>query len=414
MSLYLAFAPVAARPLAVVAPGMLMLAVHGQRVRRGAWLGAVFGVAFFAPLLVWLQFGGVAPWVAVTLLQVAMITLTGAGLAAVSRLRIWPLWSAAVWVGGEAVRGRVPFGGFTWGRLAFSQDEGPLTRWAAVVGAPGLGFVVALVAALLAAALVHGVAGRTHPRRALSVAAYMAVAAALVGSGLLLPGPPAPSGRSVVALVQGNVPRLRLDFNAQRQRVVRNHVEATYELARRVEAGELPRPDLVIWPENASDIDPLTDPEVGALVSDAVRAIGQPVLVGAVLDAPGGKARNAGIVWDPQTGPGAQYVKRHLVPYGEYVPFRRQLEPYFGQLALIPRDFVTGEEPGVLELNGVTLGDAICFEVSYDGLVRDVVRGGGEVIVIQTNNATFERSAETRQQLAMARRWAGPRSSARR
>jgi apolipoprotein N-acyltransferase len=85
------------------------------------------------------------------------------------------------------------------------------------------------------------------------------------------------------------------------------------------------------------------------------------------------------------------------------VPFRRQLEPVFGQLALIPRDFATGAEPGVLDLNGVTIGDVICFEVAYDGLVRDVVRGGGELLVVQTNNASFERSGETRQQLAMAR-----------
>jgi len=365
----------------------------------------VFGASFFIPLLLWLQFGGIAPWVAVSLLEMSLMAVTGAGLAAVAHLPGWPLWSAAVWVAGEAVRGRVPFGGFTWGRLAFSQDTGPMTPWVSVVGAAGLSFGVALVAMLLAAAVV-AVTSRARfftPRQGTRAMVLVAIAVVLVATGLVLPGPPPASGDTVVALVQGNVPRLGLDFNAQRQRVVRNHVEATLDLARRVDAGELPAPDLVLWPENATDIDPRTDREIAGLLTDAAQAVGRPILVGAVLDAPGNRALNAGIVWDAETGPGTQYIKRHLVPYGEYVPFREQLEPVFGQLALIPRDFAAGDEPGVFDLNGVTIGDVICFEVAYDDLVRDVVRGGAELIVVQTNNATFERSAQTRQQLAMAR-----------
>jgi len=398
--LYAAFPPVGARPLALVAPALLLVAVHRQPLRRAAWLGLLHGAAFFVPLLLWLQFAGVAPWIAVSLLETLLTGLTAVGLALTSRLPWWPAWSATVWVTGEAVRGRVPFGGFTWGRLAFSQDAGPLTPWAGVVGAPGLSLVVVLVAALLAAATLRAQQDRQVSGPLLGL---VGAAVVLAASGLVLPGPPKESGRSTVALVQGNVPRLGLDFNAQRQRVVRNHVAATLDLGARVDKGELPAPDLVIWPENATDIDPTVDAEIGNLLTEAAAAVGQPILVGAVLDTGDGQALNAGIVWDPVTGGGARYVKRHLVPYGEYVPFRRQLEPVFGQLALIPRDFATGEAPGVLDLNGVRIGDVICFEVSYDGLVRDVVEGGGELLVVQTNNASFERSGETRQQLAMAR-----------
>ncbi|HVF20170.1 MAG TPA: apolipoprotein N-acyltransferase [Mycobacteriales bacterium] len=403
--LTLAFPPVGVRPLALVGPALLLVAVHRQRLRRAGWLGLLFGMAFYGPLLVWMQFAGAAPWIALTLLETALVAVSAVGLALVSRLPGWPIWSAAVWVLGEAVRARVPFGGFTWGRLAFSQDEGPLTKWVSVLGAPGLSLVAALAAAMLAAGVL-AFAPRSQMYAVRSRAGslgYLAVALGIAVSGILLPGPPEESGRSVVALVQGNVPRLGLDFNAQRQRVVRNHVDASLELAARIRAGDLPRPDLVIWPENATDIDPTRDAEIGALLTQAAQAVEQPILVGAVLDAPKDRALNAGIVWDPVTGPGARYVKRHLVPYGEYVPFRRQLQPVFGQLALIPRDFATGDSPGVIELNGVTLGDVICFEVSYDGLVRDVVTGGGELIVVQTNNASFERSGQTQQQLAMSR-----------
>ena len=65
-----------------------------------------------------------------------------------------------------------------------------------------------------------------------------------------------------------------------------------------------------------------------------------------------------------------------------------------GAVSLVPRDFASGDTVGVLDVGPVRLGDVICFEVAYDDLVRDVVTGGGRLIVVQTNNATFGRSGE--------------------
>ena len=84
----------------------------------------------------------------------------------------------------------------------------------------------------------------------------------------------------MAALIQGNVPRLGLDFNAQREAVLRNHVAGTEALAAAVAAGEQPQPDLVVWPENASDVDPFRDAAAAALIQGAVDDIGVPVLVG--------------------------------------------------------------------------------------------------------------------------------------
>lgn len=103
------------------------------------------------------------------------------------------------------------------------------------------------------------------------------------------------------------------------------------------------------------------------------------------------------------TGPGERYVKRHPVPFGEYVPMRSLVCRVTSKVDLVPRDVASGDRVGALDVGPVRLGDVICIEVAYDDLVRDAVTAGGRVLVVQTNNATSGRSAETTQQLAMGR-----------
>jgi apolipoprotein N-acyltransferase len=241
-----------------------------------------------------------------------------------------------------------------------------------------------------------------RPRTTSAAAVLAGSLVAVLGAAALVPVPT--SGDPVrVAVVQGNVPRLGLEFNAQRAAVLGNHVQATRDLAADVRAGREQQPDLVIWPENASDIDPFTDPAAYDAIEGAVQDVGVPVLVGAVLRGPGEELSNAGIVWDPVTGPGERYVKRHPVPFGEYIPFRPLARRITERVDLVPRDFAAGNRVGVMDVGPVRLGDVICFEVAYDGLVRDAVVGGGRLLVVQTNNATYGYSGESPQQLAMGR-----------
>ncbi|MGY1640731.1 apolipoprotein N-acyltransferase [Geodermatophilus sp. SYSU D00703] len=414
--LLLAFPGSGLWPLAVLGPAALALAVSGQRARSGAWLGLVCGLAFFVPLLSWSGiYVGSFPWLALAVSQALFVALLGAATAATSRLPLWPLWAAALWVADEAVRGRLPLGGFPWGRLGLSQTEGPFLSLAAYGGVPLVGFAVALTGTLLGAGVLRlagpGAGGRPS-RRAGRGAALRAAALALAGAAAVpllgwlawapLPGPSLTEGgpTRTVAVVQGDVPEPGLEFNARRRAVLDNHVTRTVELAAAVAAGEQPRPDLVVWPENSSDIDPYLNQDAARAISRAADAIGAPILVGAVVDGPGRFISNTGIVWDPRTGPGDTYVKRHPVPFGEYVPARGFFRLFSDKVDLIRRDFVHGTEVGLLEAGGARVGDLICFEVVYDGLVRDVVRAGAGMVVVQTNNATFGYTAESEQQLA--------------
>jgi apolipoprotein N-acyltransferase len=235
---------------------------------------------------------------------------------------------------------------------------------------------------------------------------------ALGGWALLRIGWGGPQGPTQpIAIVQGNVPRLGLDFNAQRRAVLDNHVRVTEQLARDVAQGRAAQPVAVIWPENSSDIDPLVNADAAAQIDRAARAIDAPILVGAVMDNPAdpatgddpGSALNVGLVWSPTTGPGEAYVKRHPVPFGEYLPFRDVLTRFITRFERIPRDFAGGDEPGFLMVGPVPAGVVICFETAYDELVRDAVRAGGQVLVVQTNNATYGGTGQPEQQLAISR-----------
>ncbi|NED58344.1 apolipoprotein N-acyltransferase, partial [Micromonospora aurantiaca] len=133
-------------------------AVHRRRLRAGAGLGFLTGLALFAPLLEWTNLHtGYLPWALLSLLQAAYLALLGAATAWVSPLAdrhraAWPLLTGVLWVGQEALRDRTPFGGFPWGRLAFSQDTSPLLKLAALGGAPLVTFAVAVAGGLLVTA----------------------------------------------------------------------------------------------------------------------------------------------------------------------------------------------------------------------------------------------------------------------
>ncbi len=401
LALWLAFPSHDLSLLAVVAPAALSFAVHGRGPRSGAWLGFVFGLAYLAPMLSWTGvYVGPWPWLLLSVWQAGYLALLGAALPIVARLPAWPVWAAALWVADEALRSRWAFGGFPWGRLGFSQSDSAFTTWVAYGGVPLLTFAVALCGTLLAAAVLAA----AQQRRA-TAAGLLVGALALPAVGLLLPLPATAPGTptATVAVVQGDVPQPGLEFNARRRAVLDNHVQQTLALADRVAAGAQAQPDFVIWPENSSDIDPYRNPDAAEQIDLAARAIGVPILVGAVRVNDDDTLGNLAIVWDPQEGPGQTYLKRHPVPFAEYIPFRSFAEKVAPIVDQVPRDFVGGQRPGTLDLGGVRIGDLICFEVAYDHLTQDIVDGGAQLLVVQTNNATFGYTDETYQQLAMSR-----------
>jgi apolipoprotein N-acyltransferase len=208
-----------------------------------------------------------------------------------------------------------------------------------------------------------------------------------------------------VAAIQGNIPRARnLPQQLNDTEVTQNQAADTLRLATEVKAGQLPAPDLVVWPENATGLDPREYPALYDTILGAVDAVGRPILVGEVLDNP---KRNVGQLWVPGAGPTYPlYVKRQLVPFGEYIPFRGFISSFSSLPSLQPVDFTAGHQAVVFPVGAIRLGDVICYEVGFDNLVRSEVNAGANLLALQSNDADFEidgQLGETEQQTAMAR-----------
>jgi apolipoprotein N-acyltransferase len=404
LALTAAFPPIGIWPLAPAGPALLAVALWRRGLRASLLAGLVFGLAFFVPLLSWLVNVAWYAWVALAVAEAVIFAVLAVGQRLLLDLRAWPLAVAGWWVCTEVLRSRWPYA-FPWGRLAMSQAGTPAAPWAAIGGAPLLSFLVALVGTTLAWALLVPGQRAGLRRRALALLAF-AAAAGLALVGALLPVDQQPPGTpaAVVAAVQGNVPHARsLPDLLRASTVTLNHAAATERLATRVRAGALPPPGLVIWPENSTDLDPRYYPQVYATIAGAVNAIHRPVLVGTLLANP---VRNAGVLWLPGRGPGQTYVKRQLVPFGEYIPFRGLLKHITSLVNLQPQNFTAGHRAVVFRAGKIRLGDVICYEVGFDGLVSSEVNAGANLLTVQTNDATFEvdgQRGETLQQLAMAR-----------
>jgi apolipoprotein N-acyltransferase len=398
----------------------LSVATGGQRPHTGFGLGLLTGLTSFVPLLHWSGvYVGVLPWLALATAEAMFIAVLGTVLPWTWRVRGGAggtvLAVTGLWVAQEAARSRIPFGGFPWGRLAFSQAQAPTLSFAAWGGAPAVTAVVAAAGGLTAVAVVAAAGpvrrGRSAPfpgpRRRRTAVLALGGAVLLLGVGALLPRPlAAQDGTARVVAVQGNVPEPGLDFNARRRAVLDNHARATVAFAADVAGDGTPVADLVVWPENASDIDPLRNADAGQVISAATDAVDAPILLGAVLHHEDGTITNTSVLWYPSStdtpGPQQFYSKQHVAPFAEYIPFRTFFRR-FSELVDRVHDFTPGDRSEVFRVGRIRAGDVICFEVAYDSLVSQQVRDGANLMIVQTNNATFGYTDESDQQLAMSR-----------
>lgn len=303
-----------------------------------------------------------------------------------------------LWVPLEIVRG-FPFD-FPWNPLGtVLVNNIPLTRIATATGVYGLSFEIVLVNTAFAAAFLVD----SKRRR-------MVLLAAVVVAGLLQAGelvePPRLAADRTARLVQGNIPILNADQWTPEYFQTTLRELGDLSVPRQVELGPTESaPDLVVWPESPAPFF-VTNPEFRTAVSDVARRAHATVVVGSMgVPNPGQPASqlyNSAAVIAPNGDWIARYDKIHLVPFGEYVPFKRLLT-FAGKLTREVGDFLPGDSRKPLALGNYQMGVFICYEAVYPAEIREFANNGAQVFVNISDDAWFGQTAAPVQHLNQAR-----------
>ena len=373
-------------------------------------LGYLFGLSMLSVSIGWIHVLGLPVAIALIAFEALFFGVLAVGLSLVRTLKGWPVWAALVWVAVEYGFSHFPLGGFGWTRLGFAAVDSPLAGLYPFIGVAGVSFCSALIAQIAAWVIAEVVTRGSFSLRRLTVAVVPLGLLLIIGAAGHYWTPRGEAQDSVtIGYVQGNVDGVGVEAMGRARSVTNNHLSETITLMAKARTGQIKKPDFVLWPENSTDIDPLVDPLTKQVVQTSVALAGEPILVGAVMSGPGFDERQTSALWwDPDKGVTARYNKRNLVPFGEFIPFRDFLLPKLPILKLVGAQSIPGTTPGVLDVTlsdgrSLALGDAICFELAYDKTIYETITAGAQVLVVQSNNATYGGTAQIDQQFAITR-----------
>jgi len=398
---YFAFPRPGLWPVIFVSVALFFVAVRGATLFRAWLVGLVGGFTFFASQCWWLsQYLGPLPLVALSLLQAffvaAAMLVFEAGRRRIAAPMLQALFFASIWTAREWVSTHWPYGGFPWSRLSMSQAYSPLSGWVYFGGLSMLSFVIALLSALLVVLAPKLIASTTR-NRALQITVGAIILAFLVP--LAVPASQGVGEKFRVVGIQGNA-NAGLFANTVPGEILGNHLAVTEKFIHSKISGA----KLVVWPENASDINPLENPPIAARIDRLVnQELGVPLVLGTLTNS-GLDTFNSSLLWQPTVGVTDQYDKKRPVPFAEYVPDRDFWYPIAPSLiGMIYRGFSMGTRDPIYEVDGKRFGVLICFEIAVDEIAQGIVDGGAQAIISQTNNADFGHSDESFQQIAIAK-----------
>lgn len=365
-----AFAPISFWPSAFIGLTVWYFLLIRTHLRIRIYISYIFGLGILLPVQLWTGiYVGNLPWLLLCFAQALIFTFPAFFVG--KRVKYNQIAFACSFVIVELLLRTIPFTGFGWSRLSFTQVDGPLQFLYSSGGVVLVAFFLALI---------------SSARSVLNLALVC-----LVITGLsFLPRIETTDQKSSIALVQGGVGKLGLDFNSEPKEVFLRHLQQTSKSV------TLDQVDLVIWPENAVDIDINTNKEVKNLIKDKSFFLETPILVGGVTRS-GDYLLNQSFLFDPQIK--QSYSKRYLTPFGEYLPLRyiaSRVSRHANQI----RDFKAGVQDTKFIIDNATFQSLICYELLNDSF-RDQINTN--FLVIQTNNATFGDTAQLDQQLNIAR-----------
>ncbi len=389
--------------VALLIPGLLFLATRGMAFWGGTALGFVAGQIYYITHIEWLAlYLGPVPLIALSTLMSSFFAV-GVGVTSWLSRKLKPkgfglvafaFAAASIWTLREWIGSNFPYGGFPWSRLGMTQADGWFAKYAWWGGISLISFAMVLISMLVAMMFVEF--RKRKPEKLVPMAA-IAIGVAIVPLVTPIGLGTQQVGEIRIAAVQGNA-LAGLFSNQERGAILQNHLDASY-----ASIPESEKLDLIVWPENASDVSPLDSPDARAEIEKLVATYDAPISFGTITRR-GEDVFNSTIFWEPELGPTDFYDKKRPVPFAEYVPDR----PFWRSLApdlidLVPRGYSFGSRDGIFANDMFTVGSLICFEIAADDIPRGLAIEGAQVILSQTNNADFGYSDETFQQAAIAR-----------
>jgi len=277
----------------------------------------------------------------------------------------------------EELRSIFPFSGFSWMRISFSQADAPYAS------------VISIGGALLLSAWVLTISAMVAKFRKNFAFPLLLV----VLLPLLLNNSYSSQAKVSFIGIQGNTPSVGLTFNDRAEAVFNLHLDETRKVA-------ADATDLIIWPENAIDVDPFANTRVEASLESLTASLKTPLITGAITRQ-SGQLENVSLMYDESGEVVSYYSKQYLTPFGEYMPLRplaRIVSPYVDDVI----DFKVGDRVENHVVNGLTLAPVICYELLSDSLVQNAAKSS-DALVVQTNSATFADTSESAQQLNITR-----------
>jgi apolipoprotein N-acyltransferase len=381
---------------------------------QGFLLGYLCGILWFAGTCYWIyntmhEYGGLSVFAAVGV-QFLFCLYLGLYLGAFGFLMsvvaskspfrrvngvTWALLlSPMLWVALELARADIS--GFPWNLLGITQvDNIPLARIATITGVYGLSFEIMVVNAALAAAFMV----KREKRSAMLIAAI--AAAFVLQSSVLIQPPPVPANRTAI-LLQANVPIIEEAWT-------RPYYDATLQSL--VQVSEHPpekpeeHPDLIVWPESPAPFynnDPQFRQTISTLAQDAKAWVVVGNIGTSPRPMPGSPIYNSASLVSPSGEWVARYDKVHLVPFGEYVPFK-DIFSFAGGLTAQVGDFSSGSSRAPLQADGAKLGVFICYESVFPNDIRQFAANGAQVFINISNDGWYGDSGAYAQHLRQSR-----------
>ncbi len=413
LMLFSAFPGPGLYPAAFFALVPLWLSIDRLDSTQAFYAGIGTGIGFYLPLIYWIcptltKYGGLNFLAALPCLLLLVLYLslyTGVFALAMKKISVpeglVPFWGAVTWVALEYIRTYL-FSGFPWGVLGYSQYPNlVLIQAADTFGVLGISFLLVLANGI-SVTVFKAFSQRAWPEKTnmagLSLAVVLFCSAFIYGHFKLaeIRGQIKGVTSRKISVIQANIP--------QDRKWDKVFIDETIDRYSRLSLQTIPC-DLVVWPETALPFYYGMDPVPSNRVDAMVRKAGTFFLIGIPAARPSDQGflyYNRACMLTPLALPKGYYDKHHLVPFGEYVPFKSLLR-FAEKLTAGAGDFSKGETgPVPLKFGTGTTGVLICFEILFPDIARDFVLNGADILTTMTNDAWFGRTQAALQHFSIA------------